>query len=199
MAPKFCCEYTRTGFAGSRHQRTKSRSCVASIAAGESLTRPLIFLPRPRVRWRLTSALTGLPITFVTAEEQGDARLGARHAGPRRAGFAAEVQRTLADPRGWGHGGGDQRHPGHRRDQLAFFDRAQQDQAADRGHHRAAHPLDVDGVVELHDPDRADRGHPPAEAALSPQTGSPGHAVAGDEGDLEIIPPAVLNLDDGKR
>ena len=62
IAPKLFCEYTRTGLAGSRHQSTKSRSCVASIAAGESLMRPLILLPRLRVRWRLTSALTGRPI-----------------------------------------------------------------------------------------------------------------------------------------
>ncbi len=40
----------------------KSRSWVASIAAGESLVRPVIFLPRPRVMWRLTRALTGRPI-----------------------------------------------------------------------------------------------------------------------------------------
>ena len=33
-----------------------------SIAAGESFTRPLIFLPRPRVMCRDTSALTGLPM-----------------------------------------------------------------------------------------------------------------------------------------
>ena len=62
IAPKFTCEYTRTGRAGSRHHSTKSRSCVASIAAGESLMRPLILVPRPRVMCRLTSALTGLPM-----------------------------------------------------------------------------------------------------------------------------------------
>ena len=62
IAPKASCEYTRAGFAGSRHHSTKSRSCVDSIAAGESFDRPVIFLPRPRVMCRLTSALTGLPI-----------------------------------------------------------------------------------------------------------------------------------------
>ena len=42
---------------------SSGQALVASIAAGESLIRPLIFLPRPRVMWRLTSALTGRPIT----------------------------------------------------------------------------------------------------------------------------------------
>src|SRR5207245_8162167 len=62
IVPKLICEYTRRGLAGSRHHSTKSRSWVASIAAGDSLMRPLIFLPRLRVMWRLTNALTGRPI-----------------------------------------------------------------------------------------------------------------------------------------
>src|SRR5579859_4079492 len=36
--------YTLTGFLGARHHSTKSMSWVASMAAGESLTRPPIFL-----------------------------------------------------------------------------------------------------------------------------------------------------------
>ncbi len=54
------------GLAGSMHQSTKSISCVASIAAGDSLMRPPILLPRPRVMCRLTSAQTGSPIVLST-------------------------------------------------------------------------------------------------------------------------------------
>ena len=42
-------------------RRVRRREDLDSIAAGESLVRPVIFLPRPRPIWRLTSALTGLP------------------------------------------------------------------------------------------------------------------------------------------
>ena len=42
-------------------------SCVASIAAGESLMRPPILLPRLRVMCLLTSALTGCPILVNTS------------------------------------------------------------------------------------------------------------------------------------
>src|SRR5215471_8041683 len=76
MAPKLICEYTRNGLAGSRHHSTKSRSCVASIAAGESLVRPLIFLPRLRVMCRLTSALTGLPMEPSRIDLRTYANLG---------------------------------------------------------------------------------------------------------------------------
>src|SRR5258706_16339470 len=76
MAPKFACEYTRTGFAGSRHHSTKSRSWVASIAAGESLTRPLIFLPRPRVMWRGTRALPRFPIKALGDDRGPEGQVG---------------------------------------------------------------------------------------------------------------------------
>ena len=41
---------------------------VASIAAGDSLMRPLILLPSPRVMWRLTNALTGSPMVPSSIE-----------------------------------------------------------------------------------------------------------------------------------
>src|SRR5215475_2821877 len=59
-------QYTRTGFAGSRHHSTQSMSWVASMAAGESRVRVLILLPRLRLRCRLTSALTGSPMVPST-------------------------------------------------------------------------------------------------------------------------------------
>ena len=37
-------------------------SWVASMAAGDRLILPEILSPNPRVMWRLTSALTGLPM-----------------------------------------------------------------------------------------------------------------------------------------
>ena len=59
--PQAFWEYTRTGRRGSRHQNAKSRSCVASIAAGESFVRALIFAPSVRVMWRLIRMLVTSP------------------------------------------------------------------------------------------------------------------------------------------
>ena len=57
------------------------------------------------------------------------------------------------------------RHPRHRADQRALVDRAQQHEAADRRHHRAAQPLQDAGADEVGDrrrqraADRADHEH----------------------------------------
>ena len=52
----------RIGFRGSRHQSMKSRSWVASIAAGDRRVRPVIFLPSVEVMWREISPVTGSPM-----------------------------------------------------------------------------------------------------------------------------------------
>ena len=59
--PQAFCEYTRTGRRGSRHHRAKSMSWVASMAAGDSLVRELIFWPSERVMCRLIRMLETRP------------------------------------------------------------------------------------------------------------------------------------------